>query len=181
MNVTKFDIQGPMLIELKMFGDARGFFTERFRKDKFAELELPEYIQENFSRSAPGILRGLHYQFDLPQGKLVTCLSGRIFDVAVDVRRSSPTLGKHVSVEIDGDKPAWFWVPAGFAHGFCVMGDKPADVMYKVDNYYNPKGEQGIAWNDPDFAIKWPLSKPILSAKDEVAMRFEQYKLAPKF
>lgn len=182
MEISTFKIEGPKLISLKKFGDHRGFFTERFRKDAFAASGLPsDFVQDNFSRSEPDVLRGVHFQFDLPQGKLVTCLSGHIFDVAVDIRQSSPTYGQYVSVELKGDEPSWFWVPAGFAHGFCVLGKTQADVLYRVDNFYNAKGEAGIVWNDVDFNIQWPIKKPVLSPKDELAMTFKEYKVSPKF
>lgn len=182
MKVTSFAIEGLKLIELTAFEDQRGFFTERFREDLFKKEGLPTgFVQDNFSRSKPGVLRGLHYQFSPPQGKLVTCLSGQIFDVAVDIRQGSQTFGQHVSVELSGDKPAWFWVPAGFAHGFCVMGDRPADVLYKVDNYWGKGGESGIHYADKDLRIEWPVSKPILSEKDLEMQSFSSYRLSPKF
>lgn len=181
MDIKEFHIKGPKLIQLKSFKDDRGFFVERFKKNIFEDLGIKNLVQDNFSRSAPGVLRGLHYQWDLPQGKLITALSGRIFDVVVDIRKDSNTFGEHLSVELDGDNPAWFWVPPGFAHGFCVLEQKPADVMYKVDNYWNPKGESGIIWNDPKLEIQWPKQNMILSPKDAVMQTLEQYKLDPKF
>lgn len=183
MNVTEFDIKGPKLITLKAFGDARGFFVERFHRERFKEIGLPadEFMQDNFSRSAKNILRGLHYQHDRPQGKLVTAMTGRIWDVAVDIRKGSPTFGKSVSVELDGDQPAWFWVPAGFAHGFAVLSEGGADVMYKVNAPYNPHGEGGIRWNDPDLAVPWPVKSPILSGKDEIQPMWSSYREEPRF
>jgi len=182
MNIVDFKVAGPKLIELKSFADDRGFFVERYKRHAFEEIGLKEnFVQDNFSRSAPGVLRGLHYQYDLPQGKLVTALRGRIFDVAVDIRAYSPTFGQYVSVELDGTKPSWFWIPAGFAHGFCVIGNESADVMYKVDNYYNSKGENGFVWNDSDISIEWPIQKPLLSSKDELLMTFSEYRKNPKF
>lgn len=174
MEVQKFDIEGPLLIKLKTFHDNRGFFVERFNLAKFKELGLPtNFVQDNFSKSSYGVLRGLHYQFNPPQGKLVSCTRGEIFDVAVDVRKKSPTFGKHISVILDGDDPAWFWVPAGFAHGFCVTSKEGADVFYKVDNLWNGAGEGSIMWNDPHLAIKWPLENPIMSEKDKECRSFE--------
>lgn len=182
MKITEFAIQGPKLIELKSFKDDRGFFVERFKKSIFDELNLPcDFIQDNFSRSTPKVLRGVHYQYSPPQGKLVTALSGRIYDVAVDIRKNSPTFGQHVAIELDGATPSWFWVPAGFAHGFCVMGDQCADVLYKVDNYYNAQGESGIIWNDLDLRIPWPLKNPLLSPKDAAMQTFADYKKTPIF
>lgn len=182
MEIQKFAIAGPLKIKLKKFSDNRGFFTERFNVKAFIEAGLPsEFVQDNFSRSESGVLRGVHYQWDQPQSKLVTCLRGRIFDVVVDLRKASPTFGQHVSVELDGDEPSWFWVPAGFAHGFCVLGDQSVDVMYKVNVLYNAKGETGIAWNDPDLRIQWPLKNPILSSKDHELGSFQAYGHAPRF
>lgn len=182
MKVTEFAIKGPLHIELKAFADDRGFFAERYKKGAFAELGLKaEFVQDNFSRSLPKVLRGLHYQFEKPQGKLVTALRGKILDVAVDIRKGSPTFGKHISVEIDGDKPSWLWVPAGFAHGFCVLGNDIADVMYKVDNYYNAQGEAGILWSDADLKVDWQIKNPILSPKDAILQSFKQYSENPKF
>lgn len=183
MQVKTFDIEGLKLIELKAFADSRGFFTERYNKENFKKVGVDiEVLQDNFSRSLPGVVRGLHYQYSPIQGKLVTCLNGKIFDVAVDIRKDSPTFGKHVSVILDGDQPTWFWIPGGFAHGFCVLGDKPADVMYKVNNYWNGKGENGILWNDKDLNISWPkLNQTILSDKDLGLQSFKDYKTNPAF
>lgn len=181
MEITQFKIEGPLLIKNNCFGDERGFFTERYKKNEFEKLGLPEFIQDNFSVSSPGILRGLHYQWDLPQGKLVTCTSGKIRDVIVDIRAKSKTFGEHISVELDSNQPTWFWVPAGFAHGFLVLGTEKASVLYKVNNYWNSKGEGAILWNDQDLSIDWGIEKPELSAKDAVAQKFSDYELSPKF
>lgn len=182
MNVQTFPIDGLLLFENKVFADERGFFTERYRADN-PELNFlnREFVQENFSLSRPGVLRGLHYQYDQPQGKLVTCMRGRIFDVAVDIRQGSPTFGQHVRLILDAEKPSWFWIPPGFAHGFCVLGDAPADVYYKVDSYWNGKGESGILWNDPELQIEWPIQNPTLSDKDLTLQTFADYKQAPAF
>lgn len=167
MEIQKFDIEGPLLIHLKTFHDNRGFFVERFNETKFKELGLPtKFIQDNFSRSSYRVLRGLHLQMNPPQGKLVSCTRGEIFDVAVDVRKNSPTFGKHISVNLNGDTPALLWIPAGFAHGFCVTSKEGADVLYKVDNPWTPGGEQSILWSDKDLKIHWPVENPILSEKD---------------
>ncbi|MBN8536894.1 MAG: dTDP-4-dehydrorhamnose 3,5-epimerase [Deltaproteobacteria bacterium] len=181
MEVKEFNIKGPKLITLKSFKDDRGFFCERFRVQQFAELGLNSFVQENFSRSVPKTLRGLHYQWDKPQGKLVTVLRGEIFDVAVDIRKNSPTFGLHISVTLKDTYPQWLWVPAGFAHGFCVLGDQEADVMYKVDNYWNGSGESGILWKDPNLNIQWPIKNPFLSPKDGVMKSFSDYAKDPKF
>ena len=180
-SITPFSIQGPLLISPKILGDSRGFFTERFKTKEFQEIGLPVFVQENYSRSQSRVLRGLHYQFDRPQGKCVTATRGKIFDVAVDIRASSPTFGQHLTVILDGAKPEWFWVPAGFAHGFCVISDEGADVEYKVDTLYNPAGEGAIQWNDSELKIEWPITEPSLSAKDQVTSSFAKYKMEPKF
>lgn len=167
MEIQKFEIAGPLLIKLKSFHDNRGFFVERYNEQKFKELGLPtNFVQDNFSRSPHGVLRGLHYQYSPPQGKLVSCTHGEIFDVVVDIRSKSKTFGKYISVTLNGNAPALFWIPAGFAHGFCVTSKEGADVLYKVDNLWNSTGEGCLAWNNPDLNIKWPLSNPSLSDKD---------------
>lgn len=181
MDIQKFHISGLQLIKLKSFHDDRGFFVERYKKQAFSELGLPEFVQDNFSRSKPSVLRGLHYQWDKPQGKLVTVLKGHIFDVAVDIRQHSPTFGQHVSVELKCSEPTWFWIPAGFAHGFCVLGNETADVMYKVDNYWNGQGESGIVWNDLELNISWPMKDLILSPKDLIMQNFSDYKSNARF
>lgn len=181
MKITEFSVAGPLLIEPKIHGDSRGFFTERYRKDLFDELQIPHFFQDNHSRSSFGVLRGLHYQYDKPQGKLVTALSGAIFDVAVDIRASSPTFGKSIYVELHGDKPAWLWVPAGFAHGFTVISREGADVLYKVDVPYNASGEGGLSWNCKEFEIPWPLKEPLLSEKDKAQKSWAAYIKDPNF
>src|ERR1700727_1514521 len=141
MKVIDCPLDGLKVIELDVHGDPRGFFVERFHIKRFAEAGLPHiFMQDNHSRSAPGILRGLHYQFSPPQGKLVGAIAGRIWDVAVDVRPDSPTYGQHFTIELSDENATLLWVPAGFAHGFCVIGDVPADVIYKVTAPYGPGG-----------------------------------------
>ena len=182
MKATSLEIPGLLLVELEVRGDARGFFVERYQQEKFAALGLPDrFVQDNHSRSAPGVLRGLHYQTKPPQGKLVGVVRGRIWDVVVDIRPASATFGKHVGIEISDMNGRLLWVPPGFAHGFCVLGDEPADVFYKVDAFYNPAGEGGIAWNDPDLAIPWPLQSPTISARDQKQSSFAQYRQKPAF
>jgi len=140
---------------------------ERFHAADFRGLGLPvAFVQDNHSRSHPRVLRGLHYQDDPPQGKLVGVTRGRIWDVAVDVRPGSPTFAQSFALELNDTDGRLFWIPAGFAHGFCVLGDEPADVMYKVDAPYNPRTERGILWRDADLAIKWPVADPIVSDRD---------------
>lgn len=174
MEIRKYEIDGPLLIELKTFKDNRGFFAERFNEASFNKLGLPtNFIQDNFSKSHYGVLRGLHYQFDPPQGKLVSCTRGEIFDVAVDIRKNSPTFGKYISTVLSGEKPSLFWIPPGFAHGFCVLSTEGADVLYKVDNLWNGAGEGCILWNDKTIGIKWPIDNPILSQKDLNGSHFD--------
>ncbi|PWU14008.1 MAG: dTDP-4-dehydrorhamnose 3,5-epimerase [Bdellovibrio sp.] len=182
MKVHPTPLAGLFILENNLFSDSRGFFTERFREDRWPPgSPVPRFIQDNFSRSAPRVLRGLHYQTNPAQGKLVTCMRGKIFDVAVDLRRSSVTFGKHFSLVLDGNEPRWLWVPEGFAHGFCVLGDEPADVLYKVNNYYSPAGDRGMHWNDPRLKIPWPIENPLLSEKDERLPGFAAYLEGPIF
>lgn len=162
-------LEGLRLLEYPVYRDDRGFFVERFRSDRFASLGIQEpLVQDNHSRSLPGVLRGLHFQTEPPQAKLVTVLRGAIFDVAVDLRRGSPTFGRWYGVELSAENGRALWVPYGFAHGLCVLGEECADVLYKVSGLYNPKTEGGIRWDDPDVAVKWPVASPILSPKDKV-------------
>lgn len=180
MNVIDLDIVGLRLIELVVHGDQRGFFVERFHLGRFEECGLPTvFAQDNHSRSAPGVLRGLHYQQDPAQAKLVGVTRGRIWDVAVDLRRDSPTFGKSIGMELSDLNGRLLWVPPGFAHGFCVLGDEPADVLYKVDAPYNPAGEGGIAWDDADLAVDWPVRDPTVSPRDRGLPSFAAYRERP--
>jgi dTDP-4-dehydrorhamnose 3,5-epimerase len=169
MKVTPTAIPDVLIIEPKVFGDARGFFYESFNQKAFNEatgLNL-NFVQDNHSRSAKGVLRGLHYQIQQPQGKLVSVVSGAVFTVAVDIRRSSATFGKWVGIELSEDNHKQIWVPPGFAHGFLVLSES-ADFLYKTTDYYAPEHERCIAWNDPVIGIQWPLTaEPKLSAKDQ--------------
>jgi dTDP-4-dehydrorhamnose 3,5-epimerase len=172
MKVIPTSIPDVLIIEPKVFGDARGFFFESFNQRAFnaAVGQDVQFVQDNHSRSGKGVLRGLHYQVQNAQGKLVRVARGRVFDVAVDVRKGSPTFGQWAGVELSEDNQRQFWVPAGFAHGFVVLSDT-ADFLYKTTDYYAPAHERCIAWNDPDVGIDWPLaevgiSAPILSDKD---------------
>lgn len=168
MQIITTAIPDLLIIEPKVFGDARGFFMESFNARAFAEatgLDLP-FVQDNHSRSGRGVLRGLHYQVKQPQGKLVRVVRGRVFDVAVDMRRSSPSFGQWAGVELSEDNHRQFWVPAGFAHGFLVLSET-ADFLYKTTDYYAPEHERSLAWNDPSVGVAWPLEgEPLLSAKD---------------
>jgi len=170
LSIIRTAIPDVMIIEPRVFGDARGFFLESFNQKAFAEatgLDL-EFVQDNHSRSGKGVLRGLHYQIQQPQGKLVRVVRGRVFDVAVDVRKQSATFGKWVGVELSEDNHRQFWVPPGFAHGFVVLSET-ADFLYKTTDYYAPQFERTIAWNDPEIGIEWPKMDvaPLLSAKDQ--------------
>ncbi|MAC56804.1 MAG: dTDP-4-dehydrorhamnose 3,5-epimerase [Novosphingobium sp.] len=169
MNIVETEIPDLKIIEPKSFGDDRGFFLESWNRHVFAELGLDiDFVQDNHSRSARGVLRGLHFQNPNPQGKLVRVVSGRAWDVAVDIRRSSPTFGKWVGVELSAANKRMFWVPQGFAHGFVSLEDG-TDFLYKCQGYYDPANEHSVLWNDPDIAIEWPLEGvlPQLSGKDE--------------
>lgn len=180
MRILDCPLEGLKVIELAVHGDARGFFVERYHRGKLAELGFAhDFVQDNHSRSAPGILRGLHYQCEPPQGKLVGVTRGRVWDVAVDVRPNSKTFGQHYGVELSGENGKLFWMPAGFAHGFCVLGDEPVDMLYKVTGPYNQKGEGGIRYDDPDLAIEWPIQNPMISARDQALMSFAQYRAHP--
>jgi dTDP-4-dehydrorhamnose 3,5-epimerase len=168
MNVIETGIPGLLVLEPKVFGDARGFFMESFNARTFTEVTgvKADFVQDNHSRSGRGVLRGLHYQVQQPQGKLVRVTQGRVFDVAVDLRRSSPTFGRWYGVELSGENHRQLWAPAGFAHGFYVLSDV-ADAIYKTTDYYAPQHERSLAWNDPTVGVQWPLDgEPLLSAKD---------------
>jgi dTDP-4-dehydrorhamnose 3,5-epimerase len=160
-------IPDVILVEPRRAGDARGFFMETYKRSEFAAHGIDvTFVQDNFSHSACGVLRGLHYQKEPhAQGKLLMAAQGVIFDVAVDIRPESPTFAKWVGVTLSADKPCMFYIPPGFAHGFCVLSET-ADLMYKVSAEYSQTHETGILWNDPDIGVEWPVDKPILSARD---------------
>ncbi len=170
MKVIPTAIPDVLILEPKVFGDARGFFFESFNQKVFDEAvgAHVEFVQDNHSRSAKGVLRGLHYQIQQPQGKLVRCTRGAVFDVAVDIRRSSKTFGKWVGVELSEDNRRQLWIPVGFAHGFLVLSES-AEFLYKTTDYYAPAHERSIVWSDPTLGIAWPdLGTPLtLSAKDQ--------------
>lgn len=154
-------------IEPRIFGDDRGFFVETYSQRRYEHAGIgATFVQDNVSRSGPQILRGLHLQHPHGQGKLVSVLEGRVFDVAVDVRRGSPTFGAHVSCELDAVRKNQLWIPAGFAHGFCVLGDSPALFVYKCTDFYDPDCELTLRWDDPALGIDWPVKTPVVSAKD---------------
>ncbi len=167
MQISDCEISGLKVVQLKIHGDSRGFFVERFNEQKFAEAGLPtKFVQDNHSRSAAGILRGLHFQHTPAQGKLVGVVRGRVWDVVVDVRPESKTFGQHFGLELSAENGKLLWIPAGFAHGFCVLGDEPADMLYKVTEFYNAAGEAGIRYDDRELAINWPIKNPIISDRD---------------
>lgn len=167
MKLTRTQIADVAVVEPEVFGDERGFFLESYHRRKFEELGLArEFVQDNHSRSARNVLRGLHYQLGQPQGKLVRVVAGSIWDVAVDLRRSSPTFGQWVAEELSEQNKRMLWVPEGFAHGFLVTSAS-ADVLYKATDFYAPHCERSLLWNDPQLAIAWPLSgDPMVSRKD---------------
>ena len=176
MNVIKTKIPDVVIIEPKVFGDARGFFFESFNQKKFAELTGIEknFVQDNHSLSGKGVLRGLHYQIKQPQGKLVRVVRGEVYDVAVDLRKSSPTFGQWTGVSLSAENKRQFWVPEGFAHGFVVLSDE-AEFLYKTTDYYAPEYERCIQWNDPDLAIDWQYhDEPLVSEKDAKGNSFSQ-------
>jgi len=175
MKAQATQIPGALIVEPAVFGDDRGFFLESFNEREMHSLGIDaHFVQDNHSRSQRNVLRGLHYQIIQPQGKLVRVVSGKVFDVAVDIRRDSPAFGKWVGVELSAENKRIFWLPPGMAHGFVVLSDF-ADFLYKATEYYAPKAERTILWNDPDLGIEWPLmGQPILSAKDAAAKSFSQ-------
>ena len=179
MNVIQTDLPDVLIIEPKVFGDERGFFFESFNARAFADTTglTPAFVQDNHSRSLKNVLRGLHYQIRHPQGKLIRVIAGAIFDVAVDLRRNSKTLGKWVATTLSADNKRMLWIPPGFGHGFVVTGES-AEVLYKTTDYWAPEHERCIAWNDPRLGIDWPLQgTPIVSAKDQQGSAFDNAEL----
>jgi dTDP-4-dehydrorhamnose 3,5-epimerase len=176
MKVITTDIPDVLILEPMVFGDARGFFYESFNQKVFTDKTgiATNFVQDNHSRSAQGVLRGLHYQITQPQGKLVRVAVGEVFDVAVDIRRSSPTFGKSVGINLNADDKRMLWIPAGFAHGFLVLSEY-AEFLYKTTTYYAPDGDRCIIWNDPQLAIAWPINtEPLLSAKDRIGKPLQE-------
>jgi dTDP-4-dehydrorhamnose 3,5-epimerase len=172
MQIQKTEIPDVLIIEPKVFGDDRGFFFESFNERRFAELTgtNPRFVQDNHSRSGRNVLRGLHYQIRQPQGKLVRVTSGEVFDVAVDMRRSSPTFGRWVGVTLSAENKRQLWIPEGFAHGFVVTSES-AEFLYKTTDYWAPEYERSVRWDDPAIGIRWPLQgTPQLSAKDQAGV-----------
>ena len=181
MKVIQTAIPDLLILEPKVFGDTRGFFMESFNARSFQEATglNVDFVQDNHSRSVKGVLRGLHYQIQQAQGKLVRVVRGSVFDVAVDLRKGSPTFGKWEGVELSEENNRQFWIPPGFAHGFLVTSES-ADFLYKTTDYYAPEHERSLAWNDPDVGVEWPLDgEPLLSAKDLAGKRLSECETFP--
>jgi len=168
MNIKQTNLDGVLHIKPKVFGDARGFFLETYNKERYMDAGFPdiEFVQDNHSKSTQGVLRGLHFQRNHPQGKLVQVATGSVFDVAVDIRVGSPTFGQWYGCILSEENHHQLWIPPKFAHGFCVLSDT-ADFMYKCTDYYRPEDEGGLLWNDSEVGIDWPIASPLLSAKDK--------------
>ncbi|MDD3180902.1 MAG: dTDP-4-dehydrorhamnose 3,5-epimerase [Opitutaceae bacterium] len=172
MNVLTCELAGPLIFEPKVFGDNRGFFLESWNRQRYRDAGVTyDLVQDNFSRSCRGTLRGMHWQNPQPQGKLVSVWDGEVWDVVVDIRRASPTYGSWFGLSLSADNKRQFWVPPGFAHGFVVLSDA-ALFHYKCTDYYSPKDEVGFRWDDPTVGIKWPVAQPILSPRDAAAPLF---------
>jgi dTDP-4-dehydrorhamnose 3,5-epimerase len=181
MNILQAPLPDILIIEPKIFGDQRGFFYESFRSDRSTSHGIAgPFVQDNLSRSARGVLRGLHLQNPKAQGKLVSVLQGRVLDVAVDVRLGSPTFGRHVAVELNDQNRRQLWIPRGFAHGFLVLSDF-ADFFYKCDEYYSPADEIVVRWNDPAIGVDWGIEAPTLSARDAVAPLLAEIRTLPAY
>jgi dTDP-4-dehydrorhamnose 3,5-epimerase len=181
INLEPTEIKDVVVIVPDIFQDSRGFFMETYREDQFKEMGLPHhFVQDNHSRSSKGVVRGLHFQWEPPMGKLMRVTQGSAFLVAVDIRVGSPTLGKWVGINATAENRRQVWAPAGFARGFCVLSDS-AEIQYKCTGSYNNKGESGILWNDPEIGIKWPVSaaEAELSAKDKDAQTLKQWLASP--
>ncbi len=175
IKVESSHLNGINVITPEVFGDDRGFFMETFRSDQFKELGLPDrFVQDNHSKSVKNVIRGLHFQWEPPMGKLMRVTYGKAFLVAVDIRKGSPTLGKWFGIEVSAENRKQVWAPSGFARGFCVLSDY-AEIQYKCTGIYNNKAESGFLWNDPDIGIEWPIDDPILSDKDKKAQTFAQW------
>ncbi|HEY9611704.1 dTDP-4-dehydrorhamnose 3,5-epimerase [Allocoleopsis sp.] len=181
MNIIPTKISDVLIIEPRVFEDQRGFFYESHNEKAFQEKTGVDvrFVQDNHSRSTQNVLRGLHYQIQQPQGKLVRVVAGAIFDVVVDLRKSSPTFGQWVGSLLSAENKQQLWIPEGFAHGFCVLSEI-AEVLYKTTDYYAPQHERCVVWNDPDIAIAWPLTDaPIVSAKDQAGLPFKEAEVFP--
>ena len=181
MKVTATELEGVLILEPRVFADERGFFMETFHAQRYRGAGVPTtFVQDNFSRSVRGTLRGLHFQEPHAQGKLVQALTGQVVDVVVDVRRGSPTFKRWIAVALSGDEPKQLWIPPGYAHGFCVISES-ADFVYKCTTPYAPESERSIRWNDPELDIAWPVKEPRLSKKDAVAPLLADAKVLPTY
>jgi dTDP-4-dehydrorhamnose 3,5-epimerase len=180
MKVTQTELPGVLLLEPRVFGDERGFLMETFHAPRYEQFGISGFVQENFSRSRKRTLRGLHFQEPRGQGKLIQVLAGEVYDVAVDVRRGSPTFAKWIGVHLSASSPRQLWVPPGFAHGFCVLSES-ADFLYRCTELYSPETERAIAWNDPELAIGWPVQAPLLSARDAAAPTLSNAPVLPVY
>jgi dTDP-4-dehydrorhamnose 3,5-epimerase len=181
MNVIATDLPEVLIIEPKLFGDPRGFFLEAYQLSRYSDLGISRpFVQDNMSRSSYGVLRGLHLQNPMTQGKLVSVLRGRVLDVAVDVRLGSPNFGRHIAVELSEENRRQLWVPRGFAHGFVVLSET-ADFFYKCDELYSSKDEISVRWDDPAIAIRWGVENPSLSVKDAAAPLLSEIKNLPVY
>jgi dTDP-4-dehydrorhamnose 3,5-epimerase len=177
VKVVATALPGVVIVEPRVFEDKRGFVLESYQAARYAAAGLPDrFVQDNHSRSAPGTVRGLHYQLRRPQGKLIRVVVGAVLDVAVDIRRGSPTFGRWVGVELSAANKRQFYIPPGFAHGFCVPAEA-SEVEYKCTEYYVPEDERGVAWNDPTIAIAWPVTSPLISDKDKAFPRLDSAEL----
>ncbi len=167
MNIIDAPLSGLIILETKLFSDLRGYFYEGYQQTRYSDLGMPPFVQDNMSRSKQNVLRGLHYQLPHAQGKLVGVTRGKVWDVVVDIRKTSPTFGKWFSIVLSDENHLQMYIPPGFAHGFCVLSPE-ADFYYKCTDFYTPASERGIIWNDPRLNIEWPITNPILSPKDEI-------------
>ncbi|WP_257455746.1 dTDP-4-dehydrorhamnose 3,5-epimerase [Archangium lipolyticum] len=181
MKVLETELPGVLLLEPRAFEDARGVFMEVFHAGRYAEVGIrAAFVQDNLSRSVKGTLRGLHFQEPHGQGKLVQVLSGTVYDVVVDIRRGSPAFGRWLGLELSAENRRQLWIPPGFAHGFCVLSER-ADFFYKCTDVYVPTADRGLLWNDPDLAIPWPVTSPLLSPKDAAAPRLKDAPVLPLY
>lgn len=173
MKATQGPLAGLIIIEPPIFGDERGYFYESFQQKRYTELGIPPFVQDNISRSKKNTLRGLHYQLPHAQGKLVFVTHGKVWDIVVDIRQSSPTFGKYFSITLSDENHTQMYIPPGFAHGFCVLSDE-ADFSYKCTDFYHPASEHGIRWNDNGLQIPWPVTTPVLAPKDAAYCRLNE-------
>jgi dTDP-4-dehydrorhamnose 3,5-epimerase len=180
LKIISEELDGLILFQPNIYEDERGFFYESYKSDEFERLGLPtNFLQDNHSRSCRGVIRGMHFQWNKPMGKLIRATVGKVFVSEIDIRPNSPHLGKYAGYELSAENKYVLWVPAGFANGFCTISDW-AEVQYKCTALWNPKGESGILWNDPKIGIKWPIDEPVLSNKDRIAQTLEEWLMKPE-